>query len=326
MTYALLLVAPLLWVVLFLGDRARRRQLAAQVGRRLEALVRGGSSGRWIRALSLFSLGLFVLTIVMAASREGTRAPPREARYSGIDLMVCLDVSRSMLAEDVLPSRLRRAQQEVLALAGRAQGDRLGLVVFAGDARLQVPLTQDVLSFASLLAAAHPDDVGRGGTDLGAALALALEALPKDAKRYAAILLFSDGEDLAGRGLTVAATAAERGIPIYCVGLGSPQGSKITLESDGGTRYLRDQSGEDVLSVLDLRGLREIAARTGGEAARLVGAATPAVDFYEGRILSASRETRFGDSDPHGGLPLQLPLLFVFLCWGLAVALGEGRR
>ncbi len=186
-------------------------------------------------------------------------ADPGEA-----DILVCLDVSRSMLARDVAPDRLRRALAEIRALADRARGDRLGLVIFAGEARLLVPLTQDAASFIQLLELAEPGGLPRGGSDLGAAVDAALRALGEARGEHEAIVLLTDGEDLAGGGLAAARRAQARGIAIHCVGFGSTRGSKIAVAGERGETFLRDGSGAEVVSALDAAGLQAIAETTGG--------------------------------------------------------------
>ena len=144
------------------------------------------------------------------ASKEVKFSMDGRARLArGVDILVCLDVSRSMLAQDLQPSRLARAQEEIRALAARTESDRVGLVLFAGDARLAVPLTRDKDSFASLASRASPLSVERGGSDVGAALDTALGALTG---AHEVILLLTDGEDLEARGLQAARRCRDRGI------------------------------------------------------------------------------------------------------------------
>ena len=216
----------------------------------------------------------------------------------GADVVVCLDVSRSMLARDVPPSRLAAAKREIRALARTRAGDRLALVLFAGEARLAAPLTSDVESFCEIVDLADPLSVGRGGTDLGAALEAALAALEGAAGDHAAVILVTDGEDLGGRGLRAAEACKARNVAVHCVGFGSAGGAKIPVAGDGGTTFLRDRGGAEVVSALDPDGLRRIAEATGGEAVVDAGA-------RPGRsptsTTAASARWRAGRSRPSGG-------------------------
>lgn len=276
----LLLLAPAAWLLLRSADGARRQRVEAALGPRVP--VRR-------RRVRLAIAGLFLALVAVLGPAWGAAAGDVE----GADVVVCLDVSRSMLARDVLPDRLSRAKREILELAGRAKGDRLGLVVFAGEARATVPLTDDMASFAELLDLADPTSVRRGGTDLGAALETALEVLKG---REGSVLLVTDGEDLGGRGLAAARLLKERGVKVHCVGLGTELGSKITTE--GG--FLRDRSGEDVVSAMDAAGLRAIADATGGT----FGGTVPDLSVTRRTGASDRRENRY-----------QWPLAAAVLLW-----------
>ncbi len=249
----------------------------------------------------------------------------------GVDVVVALDVSRSMLARDVAPSRLERAKLEVAALAARARGDRLGLVVFAGEARLSVPLTHDLDTFRGLVEPVDPFSVRRGGTDLGRALDAATEALAEArgearAGQYEVILLLTDGEDLEGRGLAAAKRAAAQGITIHCVGFGSTRGSKIALEGgSGGESFLTDDRGEEVVSAMDSESLRRMASESGGEFLRADAVPLPLLEIYDKRILPSAR--RVYDAQEQSSKKHRFQwLLFLAIPLGLvALALPERK-
>lgn len=265
----LLLVAPAAWLLLVRADRARVRRVAPALGPRVPLAPR--------RFLPL-AAGLLLALVAALGPAWGAA----ESEVRGADIVICLDVSRSMLARDAEPDRLSRAKGEIKALAEAAKGDRLGLVAFAGEARAMVPLTEDMTSFSELLDLADPTSVGKGGTDLGAALEAALEIL---GGRQGAVLLFTDGEDLGGRGLAAARLLAERGVAVHCVGLGTELGSKIATE--GG--FLRDRSGAEVVSALDASGLRAIAEATGGT----FGGRAPAIPVARRAPSPERRENRY---------------------------------
>jgi Ca-activated chloride channel family protein len=288
MALPVILLAPVAWLVLRMVDRARAERLERLVGPRVRALTGGPDAHRRLRR-TLLCGGLLLALVAAAQPRWGD--PDDAHTQRGVDVLVCLDVSRSMLARDQAPDRLSAARREILALAERARGDRLGLVAFAGEAALAAPLTSDMESFASLLAQTGPLSVQRGGTDLGAALETALAALPTETGEHEVVLLLTDGEDIEGRGLQVAGRLAERGVAVHCVGFGSLRGSKITIERDGVESFLRDRAGSEVVSAMDPASLRRIAEVTGGDFLVAERRPQPLVELYETRVLPMARKT-----------------------------------
>lgn len=319
-----LLAVPLVVLGLWLRDRARRRRLADVLGPRAPRLAAEASVARrrWRRTFFTAALLLAGVAALQPAWGESTR--PVEPR--GVDLLVCLDVSRSMLARDVPPSRLERARREIRALADRAAGDRLGLVVFAGEARLVIPLTRDRASFVELAALAGPLSVPRGGTDLGAALDTALAALAGHDAEHVAVLLLTDGEDHAERGLRVARAAAQRGITVHCIGFGSARGAKIPVGDEGGESFLRDRAGNEVVSALKPATLRRIADATGGVYVDALEQPHALQQLYEARIEPAARAAFRARRDREKENRYQWPLLAAFLLWIAELGLGERRR
>jgi len=285
-----LLAAPVLAAALLVLHAARRKRLVAAVGPRVRALA--GGSRAWRRALHPAALLFALLAVAQPLWGEGTGPRAR----AGMDVAICLDVSRSMLAEDVAPNRLGRAVAEIGKLCERAAGDRLALVSFAGEARLVVPLTRDLDSLARMAELQDPLGFPRGGSDLGAAIDAARAALDDGG----AILLLTDGEDLEERGLRAADRARERGIQVACVGLGSELGAKIP--EDGG--FVKDRAGNEVVTRMDPGRLRRMA---GG----LFAANGDAAELYEARVRRSILAAR------KGGLAnrYQWPLLLACLLW-----------
>jgi Ca-activated chloride channel family protein len=198
------------------------------------------------------------VALLQPAWGEGEDAP------AAPDVVLCLDVSRSMAARDQAPSRLAAAQQQIDRLAAASLGTRLALVVFAGDARLLVPLTSDAVAVAAVAATLAPGAAGRGGSDLGAAIDTALAALRRARSVGGSIVVLSDGEDFGGAGIAAAARARAADVPVYCLGLGSVAGSKLVVDGPVGEVFVQDASGADVVTHLDAEGLAAIAAAGGG--------------------------------------------------------------
>ena len=273
---------------------------------------------------TLATLGL--LCALVAVMQPAWGAAGRKLEPRGVDVLVVLDVSRSMLARDQSPDRLGAAKREILALADRAAGDRIGLVAFAGDARLVIPLTRDRESFADLLARTGPLTVERGGTNLGVALEAALGALVGKSGEHEVLLLLTDGEDHEGRGLRVAERCRERGITVHSVGFGSPLGSKIAIATDTGEAFLRDRAGNEVISALDPGSLARLATATGGVYAEAIGAQAPLVELYEERIVPMARKAFEDDPRRERENRFQWPLAAAFCLWILQLCLVERTR
>lgn len=317
-----LLAAPALWLLLQLRQRTRARQLAALLGPRADVLAREVAPGRrrLARSLTVAATLLAALALLQPRWGKGHGLAPR-----GLDLVVCLDVSRSMLARDMAPSRLERAREELRALATRADGDRLALVAFAGEARLLVPLTPDRASFALLAAQADPLSVGRGGTDLAAALRTGLAAAAAGSGDHTALLLVTDGEDPDQRGLAAARECADAGLRVHCLVLGSLRGAKIPLAGPDGEVFLRDAGGAEVVSVPDRGGLRAIAEATGGELLEATAASGALTDLYDRRLVAAARATYQARARAEAVPRFQWPLLAAFLLWLCELCLSQRR-
>lgn len=247
--------------------RRRRRVHAAISARLAGALAPGVSTARPALQASLYTVGLLLFGFCLAQPQCGEKAELTKRR--GIDVVVALDASKSMLARDVQPSRLDRARLELSTLLDGLKGDRVAVVAFAGDAFIQCPLTSDYAAAKLFLRAINPDDMPQGGTNIGAALTLSkqvLESADRGAKDKV-VLLISDGEDLGGdveEGITAMKEASAK---VFAIGIGSEQGEPIPNLNKAGevVGYKKDSDGSTVLTRLDRAGLLRIAEGTGGE-------------------------------------------------------------
>lgn len=221
---------------------------------------------------------LWMLVVTMLDIRWGKEW--REVPQRGIELVFVLDVSRSMLADDVTPNRLQRAKQQIKDIVDQVQGDRVGLVVFAGDAKQKLPLTSHYEDFNQSLDAVGTQDILRGGSQLGQAIDVAAHAFLEQTNDHKAMVIFTDGEDHASQPVEAARRVyKDRGIRIFTVGLGDmDHGSRIPLESEGqGGQYVRYQ-GQPVWSKLNGEVLRQIATETNGA---YIPAGTKQVDMAD---------------------------------------------
>jgi Ca-activated chloride channel family protein len=186
-------------------------------------------------------------------------------KREGIEIIVALDVSNSMMAEDIKPNRLEKAKQELSRLMDRLENDRLGLIVFAGDAYTQIPVTNDYLSAKMFLSGIGTNMVSRQGTAIGAAIELASRSFSPQTKASKVIIIISDGENHEGGVEDACKKAADKGIRIFTIGMGLTQGARIPLREDAYNRdFRRDSEGNFVITRLNEQMLKEIAAAGNG--------------------------------------------------------------
>ena len=258
----LLAALPLAAAAIYWGARGRRLALARlgspELTRRLTESV--NERGRRL-ASALAVLALAMSIIALARPQWGESAQIGERR--GIQLMVALDVSRSMLARDAKPTRLDRAKLEIYDLMRQLDGDEVGLALFAGAAFIQFPLTFDLSTARTFLDYANPGVIGRQGTDIEKAIRASLRGLATDRPSQKAIIIISDGERQEGEAVAAAQEAAESGVIVFTVGVGEQEGAEVPeLDAFGNpTEY---PSGGAVLSRLDEEELELIAAAGGG--------------------------------------------------------------
>ena len=262
---ALYLILPLCigWFALAIyseGKRASAR-LAFMMQPMMVRMLPPISKARFWSKLILFEFAMVMGLIALAGPQFGEQYEVVIPR--GSDLYVIIDVSRSMLADDVVPTRLGRAKADVSALVNRLQGERIGLIAFAGQAVVKCPLTVDYDSFRRALGELDPNSAPRGGTAIGDAIRKALEVFNANAERDQSILLITDGDDQQSYPLEAAALAAERQVTVFTVGLGDAEtGSRVPQKAN--SNAFIEHEGQQVWSKLDSKLLQEIALKTSG--------------------------------------------------------------
>lgn len=255
---------PVLALVYAYGFARKGRALRAFATVNLfEQLMPGVSTRRQRVKAALVLVALALLVVAATGPKWGKTIV--DVKRQGIDLMVCLDVSRSMLAEDLRPNRLERAKLELSDMLTALQGDRVGLVTFAGNASLACPLTINYGAYRLALDDVTTRSVSRGGSLIGDAVRLAAGSFSDKAKGHKAILVITDGEDQESFPVEAARTAfREQGIRVFTVGLGNPgEGARIPVEDRGQRQYLQ-HGGQEVWSKMDRRTLEEMAVEGGG--------------------------------------------------------------
>jgi len=316
----LLWLLPLVAGLFWWAERRRRALIGRIVAPKLRALLAGNTSPlrRIFRGACVLG-ALALLVVALAEPRLGYDT--LEVPHRGRDVIVAMDVSRSMLAPDVAPTRLQRAKLLVEDLISELGGDRIGLVAFAGSAFLQAPLTLDHGAVLAALDEMDADLIPKGGTNIAAAIRTGEEAFTKAEGFSRAIIIISDGEELDADGLAAARDAAGDGVRIFTVGVGSTEGSEIPL---GPGEFVRDTSGKIVQSRLDAARLREIAEATGGFY-------TP-LDESAARLLATDGIGKMAEADITVGSsrrPIeryQWPLGAAIVLLVLQALVGERRR
>ena len=250
----LILLAPLFLLALALKSRLRRRKM-----KRLgdEALVKSlmpsvSRSKAFFRTV-LFLLGLISFAIGLARPQLGAKLS--EKRKSGAEVVIALDVSNSMLARDYSPDRLSRAKMAISALVDKLRDDRIGLVIFAGTSFVQLPVTADYVSAKMFLSGISENSVPVQGTAIGDAIQTAIRSFSPQSENSRAIIVITDGENHEDDPVEMAKTAAEMGIKVYTIGVGSASGEPVML----GGQWLKDASGNMVVTKLDENVLKEVA-------------------------------------------------------------------
>lgn len=286
--YLLLLLLVIIPVLLFRYVLLWKKKTAKKIGdeKLVAQLTRSFSLRRYLIKFCVVA-GALVILIFAAANLQSATQVENSSR-KGIDIMIALDVSKSMLAEDVKPSRLDEAKQLINKLMERLQNDRVGLVIFAGRAYLQMPLTSDHIAAKLYVNNASPDAVPTQGTVISEALRLCNTAFNAKDKKYKAILLITDGEDHDEGALKTAKTLADNGVVINTVGVGTTTGSPILNPITSESK--RDLQGNVIISKLNEQELMDIANAAGGVYQQLNDADT-VVDKIIGEINAMEQKT-----------------------------------
>lgn len=256
--YLLLLVPVLVGLYIYILRQRRRRLEKFGALMTLRQLMPEASLPR-VRNKFLLSLTA-VVCIIFALARPQFGSKLKEVKQEGIELMLAVDVSNSMLAEDFEPNRLERTKFAINRLLNGLRQDRVGLIIFAGNAYVQLPITSDYATARNFASRISPTMVSRQGTAIGAAIDLAAGSYSSQSEGSRVMILITDGENHEDDALAAAQRAAEKGVQIYVIGIGTPEGAPIRIGND----FIRDDKGNMVVSKLDESILERIALTTGG--------------------------------------------------------------
>ena len=255
----LLLLVPLIPALYALALALRKRRIRRFGDPKMVALLMPHYSRAkgWVRII-LFTLAFFFFVIGLSRPQIGAKLSERQTK--GAEIMICLDVSNSMLAQDYTPCRLERAKLAISSLVDKLHDDRIGLIIFAGSSFVQLPVTTDYVSAKMFLSSIDAGSVPVQGTAIGDAIHTAMKSFSAQSEKSRVIILISDGENHEDDAVAAAKEAAQAGIRIYTVGVGSAAGQPIPMDGE----LLRDKDGNIVVTRLDEKTLRQIADAGGG--------------------------------------------------------------
>ena len=299
-------------IFIFAQLRRRRRLERFASSSLLAQLTPSASPARLRTKFILYTLA--VAFLILAAARPQVGSKLREEHQKGIEMMLVVDVSNSMLAEDFEPNRLDRTKFAIDRVVESMKQDRIGVVAFAGEAQVQLPITSDYRMARAFARKLSPAMVRTQGTDLGAAIKLASMSFSSQSEGSRVMILITDGENHESDALEAAQAAAEKGIAIYTIGIGTPEGAPVMIGGD----YLTDEKGDMVVSKLDEKTLQKIASETGGAYVRATKQSIglkEIVDRLKELDESDLATTRFEAFDEQYQYPLAVALLLLLIEW-----------
>ena len=299
-------------IFIFAQLRRRRRLERFASSSLLAQLTPSASPARLRTKFIIYTLA--VAFLILAAARPQVGSKLREEHQKGIEMMLVIDVSNSMLAEDFEPNRLDRTKFAIDRVVESMKQDRIGVVAFAGEAQVQLPITSDYRMARAFARKLSPAMVRTQGTDLGAAIKLASMSFSSQSEGSRVMILITDGENHESDALEAAQAAAEKGIAIYTIGIGTPEGAPVMI----GGEYLTDEKGDMVVSKLDEKMLQEIASATGGAYVRATKQSIglkEIVDRLKELDESDLATTRFEAFDEQYQYPLAVALLLLLIEW-----------
>ncbi len=287
----LLLVLPLLAVFFWYGENRRRAAVNKFASQQMMHALAASASPlkRGIKFL-LLALAAASLVIALANPQVGTRM--EDVKQEGVDIFIALDVSLSMKAEDVKPNRLEKAKYEIRNLIGRLAGDRIGLIVFSGEAYTQFPLTTDYSAANLFLDAVDVESVPNPGTAIGAAVQQAMRSFNFEDPTAKVLVIITDGENNEGDAVAQSEDATKKGVIVYTIGMGSPEGAMIPVYDGSGRAvdFKRDRSGNPVMTKLDEATLQKIAGMGSGGYYRATNSQNELDEIYKNINTLQKRE------------------------------------
>jgi len=325
--YFLLFFLPILVVSLFFFFRKRKNTILAKIGdiQTLQRLLVNKPDSRSLIRILLFAFGLSFLIIGLINPQWGTKRKMETRK--GIDLIIAMDVSNSMLAMDILPNRLERAKKMVSDLISEIKGNRIGLIVFAGNAYLQVPLTTDYSALDLTLSGIQTELIPTQGTEIGEVFDLTQQSFEQESKKNKALIIITDGENHDDKALELARNAGKDGLKIFSIGIGTDDGGYIPDFYRGLQDYKRDENGAPILTKLNKKMIDDLSSAgdgssffiTGNQDDQLVKAISNDLESIEKKEFETAT---FSDYESY----FQIFILLSFLIFFIESLLPHGKK
>lgn len=263
--FLLFLIPILIFFYIFIFKQKKKALACFGNPELVKNLIASTSKTKQIIKTILILVSFFLLILALAGPQIGTKLV--QVKRKGLDIIIAIDTSLSMTAEDIKPNRLTKAKMELETLIDQLQGDRVGIIAFAGTAFVQCPLTLDYRAAKMFLNLINTDLIPTPGTSIGDAIRLAIKTFSQKERKYKVLILLTDGEDHRSAPFKASDEAKKEGIKIYTIGIGSPKGELIPLYDEKGEiiSYKKDKKGAAIMSKLDEMLLRKIALNTGGK-------------------------------------------------------------
>lgn len=322
---AWLWLVPAAWLFFAWALRARKKALERFGGAGTGEITRSYNPARRRLRDALVMMAIFFMVLALIRPQWGFKW--QEVKRQGLDILIALDTSNSMLAEDVKPNRLERAKLAIKDFVKKVKGDRIGLIAFSGTAFLQCPLTADYGGFLLTLEDVDADTIPVGGTSISRAIYTALSSYEGGAKQYKVLIIITDGEDLEGGVSEAIEKAKAEKVMISCVGIGTSEGELIPLKGEAGKKgFLKDSQGNVVKTRLDEETMKKIALDTGG-----VYVKSTAVDFgldliYDQKLSKMEKQDFESKMEKQYNEYFQWPLAVAFILLLVEPLIGERKR
>lgn len=318
-------LAPAVWLFLVWAGRVRKRAMKRFADKGADEIARSYNPAK--KRLKDILVITAVFLIVAALIRPQMGFKWQEVKRQGLDILVALDTSNSMLAEDVKPNRLERAKLAIKDFVKKVKGDRIGLIAFSGTAFLQCPLTADYGGFLLTLQDVDADTIPVGGTSLSKAIYTALRSYEGGIKQYKILIIITDGEDLEGGVDEAIQKAKSENVMISCVGIGTSEGELIPLKGDVGKKgFLKDAEGNVVKTRLDEETMKKIALATGGVYVKSAGADFGLDLIYDEKLSKLEKQDFESKMEKQYNEWFQIPLAAALLLLLIEPLIGNRKR
>jgi len=312
----LLTVIPVIALLFLLAVFLKKKAIRSFGEYRLiSVLMPDVSFNRPVVKFVLFALGMAILIVGLAGPQVGSKLG--DVKHKGVELIICLDVSNSMLAGDIQPNRLDKAKQVISKIVDNLNNDKIGLIIFGGDAYVQLPITTDYGAAKMFLSTAGPEAIPVQGTAIGSSIEMAMKSFTSEKDKNRAIILISDGENHEDDAIEMAGEAAKKGIIVHTIGIGKPEGAPIPHKGRfGNSNFMTDNQGQVIITKLNETSLEQMASSGNGiyiRAANTQSAVKSLFDEINKMEKTEIQATVYSEYEERFQYVVGLSLLFLFI-------------